>query len=475
MVRMSLIKNLHDGTDRWSIIVRVMRKWNIYQKNTPGDVFGVTMLLLDEDGTTIQATVLNRNIMARYKTNIVEGNTYLFANFIVSQNGNQYRASTHPFKITFTPQTFFADHNVSLPAYSYSFFPISEILKATPEHHVQHLFDVMAFVKAMGTLEEFRRDNETKSKLRMILTDARENDIECVLFDDCAIDAFMAQLQNTETPVVGLFNLARIGFSEDGVGESFVVKCTVKKLETYHGWTYDGCSKCAAKTRLEGTSVMCPICKKVPDAIEPKLRIHYMVEDDTGSASLIFWDKQAIQLINKSTTELKLLMQQDNRPAYDFPDELEDPVGKVLLVKMKLNEYNKKHPTSAISVGQFTICEDLMDQFMDANVEVGEVNARNANNDSQDVPSLVEITDNQDSHENVSPVIPQPAAPQNNELEDVTLVKLANQVTPVTNRVRRRSAIKRNVGVDVSASSSQSLPTKDSEAERVYKVIKKEK
>lgn len=109
----------------------------------------------------------------------------------------------------------------------------------------------MAFVKSMGSLEEYRRDNETKHKLRMLLTDIKyecnfscfqyyiklffsmlahcnnlvsnyfhfhsDNDIECVLFDECSTNAYMAQLENMETPVVVLINLARIAFAEDGI------------------------------------------------------------------------------------------------------------------------------------------------------------------------------------------------------------------------------------------------------------------
>lgn len=53
-------------------------------------------------------------------------------------------------------------------------------------------------------------------------------------------------------------------------GESFIIHCEVDKLETKHGWMYDGCSKCGTKPRIEGSILVCSGCKKKPDAIEAK-------------------------------------------------------------------------------------------------------------------------------------------------------------------------------------------------------------
>ncbi|KAK4281939.1 hypothetical protein QN277_013379 [Acacia crassicarpa] len=249
-------------------------------------------------------------------------------------------------------------------------------MKIDFHHPVDNLIDVLAFVKDVGTLDEFHRGNETKNRLRLLLADSENNEVECTLFDNCASDAYMAYLQNTESPVVVLLNLARVGFSEDGtpqvcssfnatralfnpsitevqnliqsakdekspvmvalsqpttsqlsqhlngaslhnqtkvtisqipeqaIGNSFVINCQIHKLETRHGWKYDGCSKCGSKADLDNPSSICPLCKKIPEKIEPKMRINYLVKDKTGSASVIFWDKLAVQLVKKTASEL---------------------------------------------------------------------------------------------------------------------------------------------------------------------------
>ncbi|XP_028753464.1 uncharacterized protein LOC114713054 [Neltuma alba] len=151
--------------------------------------------------------------------------------------------------------------------------------------------------------------------------------------------------------------------------EAFIITCKVIKLETRHGWTYDGCSKCASKPKDDNGSLHCSLCKKKPVLVEPKLKVHYVVEDHSGKTSVIFWDKLAVQLFKKNALEMKLTLIQEQRE-YDFLFELDELVGKRMILKLKLNDYNRKHPHSSISVVQYTLCEDLIEQFTKASAEV---------------------------------------------------------------------------------------------------------
>ncbi|KAI9127329.1 hypothetical protein K1719_001888 [Acacia pycnantha] len=144
MVRRASLQDLDDSTGRWAIVVRVFRKWNVYQKSAPAELFCVSMVLIDKEGRTIQASVLNnRNLLVKFQISIVEGQIYKFANFEVTSNVNQYRASSHPFKITFTPRTSSAEAIATIPTYAYSFFPIPEIMKIDFLHPVDKLIGML--------------------------------------------------------------------------------------------------------------------------------------------------------------------------------------------------------------------------------------------------------------------------------------------------------------------------------------------
>ncbi|KAI9125335.1 hypothetical protein K1719_003951 [Acacia pycnantha] len=179
---------------------------------------------------------------------------------------------------------------------------------------------------------------------------------------------------------------------------------------------------------------------------EPKMKIHYLVRDKTGSASVIFWDKLVVQLVKKTTSELKCLVKEDED---DFPDELDLPVGKNLLLKLKMNDFNKKHPTSSISVVQYTICEDLLDQFNEANTE-----------------SLTEgCSEVKATVESVTALV--------TPLDHSTISDLSQYVTPAPIKGKRRITNKRKGDKD-DLTTSHVFFAGPAE-ERVTKVIKQEK
>lgn len=41
-----------------------------------------------------------------------------------------------------------------------------------------------------------------------------------------------------------------------------------------------------------------------------------------------------------------------------FPKDVESPVGKTMLLKLRLNGYNQGHPYSGVSVSQYVECDD---------------------------------------------------------------------------------------------------------------------
>lgn len=44
-----------------------------------------------------------------------------------------------------------------------------------------------------------------------------------------------------------------------------------------------------------------------------RLKLHYCVEDESGSSSVVFWDRLAVQLINKTASQFKFLAQEVNQ------------------------------------------------------------------------------------------------------------------------------------------------------------------
>ena len=43
----TLLSDINSKRDMWSILVRVQRKWKVYHKENPSDLFYISMLLID--------------------------------------------------------------------------------------------------------------------------------------------------------------------------------------------------------------------------------------------------------------------------------------------------------------------------------------------------------------------------------------------------------------------------------------------
>lgn len=123
---------------------------------------------------------------------------YLLTNFSVSRNHAQYRATTHQFKIGLSTHTLVQEVKEDLPLYSYSFVTLDHIIKIKERNEAEHLIgyeqtcvyvfplsflhtdiigllqnaaDVIAFVRSISKLETYRRDEDEKNKLRLIVAD----------------------------------------------------------------------------------------------------------------------------------------------------------------------------------------------------------------------------------------------------------------------------------------------------------------
>ncbi|XP_028794361.1 uncharacterized protein LOC114749978 [Neltuma alba] len=424
--KISMIRQIDDSIDKWKIVARVIRRWNAYEKDSPTDLYCISMLLIDEEGTRIQASITNKSAFKLYEDKALEGRIYFFTNFSVTGNTKEFRATNHPFKITLGRHTYVKEREANIPEYSYNFFPISEIIKVIDKKRVDYLIDVIGFVTSIGLLEEFRNNFEIKNRMRLTLSDNLENIVSCVLYDECATDVCMIDFTKLDAPVVMIIQLARVGFNEkvyyyviciwdmiimfhssakslpspmistisaslpsqaskasessligkhslisivdiakQAMGDYFWIKCKVIKVDTGHGWKYIGCSRCGSKPKDDDVKQPCnsKSCKNKPTTYESKLRVHYTVMDESGKVTIVFFDKLAVQYIGKTAVELEKGLSKDEDGYVDVPGELDHLVGKTLLLKMKLNQYNVDFPHSSIFVATYTEVADLMDEF----------------------------------------------------------------------------------------------------------------
>ncbi|KAI9083786.1 hypothetical protein K1719_034254 [Acacia pycnantha] len=157
------------------------------------------------------------------------------------------------------------------------------------------------------------------------------------------------------------------------VGKYFAVICEIKKFLTRDKWFYEGCSRCGTKSQVTNGVASCGnnYCKGKKCTIQPKLRLNYLIADESGTASIVLFDKHATELLKKTASQLKAEIP-ENQIRFAFPKEVDNLLGKKMILKMKLNSFNKNHPNSSVSVATYAEATDLSDAFDAAATEVGQ-------------------------------------------------------------------------------------------------------
>ena len=112
-------------------------------------------------------------------------------------------------------------------------------------------------------------------------------------------------------------------------GKYFAVICEFKKCLTRDGWFYDGCSRCGTKPTLTNGVASCGnnYCRSKRCTVESKydrfksalltiyhyiivqhlhlmflsckLRLNYLIVDESGTASIVLFNKQATELLKR--------------------------------------------------------------------------------------------------------------------------------------------------------------------------------
>ncbi|QHN77672.1 Replication factor-A carboxy-terminal domain protein [Arachis hypogaea] len=111
----------------------------------------------------IQATV-KKQLINRFKENIIEGQTYQMSYFSVVPNQVNYRAVEHEFKLVFHNRTtVISVLDDAIPKTCFSFCPFDELLKMTEDY--VYLVDVIGLLTSVGEEKEYVKDGKVMKKI----------------------------------------------------------------------------------------------------------------------------------------------------------------------------------------------------------------------------------------------------------------------------------------------------------------------
>ncbi|XP_060181491.1 uncharacterized protein LOC132611097 [Lycium barbarum] len=103
----NFISEINTKPMNWRLKVRIVRLWEKPLHNKPDSPFSTELILMDENGGRIHASV-GRNIIQSLKTmnqEIKELGLYIMKNFMVCPNKEKLRTKDHKCKLIFTQKT----------------------------------------------------------------------------------------------------------------------------------------------------------------------------------------------------------------------------------------------------------------------------------------------------------------------------------------------------------------------------------
>lgn len=175
------LSEIAPGRLTWKIKVRLVRLWEVPTFLKPDQANSLEMVLVDDKGCKIQASV-RKQLIYVFQRKLKEGEVYKVSFFSVVPSSGSYRAAPHPCKIVFQMTTKVQPCTSSLiPMYGLSFTSIVDVASHTVEY--DFLVDVIGLVTAVSEERELVRDGNITKMVVFEITD-HSGKIECALFGD---------------------------------------------------------------------------------------------------------------------------------------------------------------------------------------------------------------------------------------------------------------------------------------------------
>uniref|UniRef100_A0A1J3IC83 Replication protein A 70 kDa DNA-binding subunit B/D first OB fold domain-containing protein n=1 Tax=Noccaea caerulescens TaxID=107243 RepID=A0A1J3IC83_NOCCA len=160
------VSNLNSSKQEWKIRVLMSRAWTFHPQDKPNFILGMEVILVDEQGDRIQASVKTK-LVKKFKNQLKEGEFRDIMNFEVLENNGDYRGTTHPFKIAFLFNTYLkpCDHIPNISRFNFCSFGEIESQSNTDDVFI----DILGEVVAMSGVKEKNVANNPSKLLEIFL------------------------------------------------------------------------------------------------------------------------------------------------------------------------------------------------------------------------------------------------------------------------------------------------------------------
>ncbi|QHO30175.1 Putative PIF1 DNA helicase/replication protein-like protein [Arachis hypogaea] len=300
----------------------------------------IEMVVLDEEGDTIQCTVKDIFVPI-FEGLLAEGNVYVVTNFGVALNTIKFKPTRHEFRIHFKRDTIVRPVQDSLvPLNGFNFVPFKTIQSESKEDGY-----------LVGVMGVSNTNYNSKLFINVEFPAARD---------------FFARVNKLD-PVDGQGIMPLVCDQPVSDEEDFLrlsVYKTVAEIKEHN--QYKGCKKCRRGLRELEKKYLCPNCIRDYGFYEPRYIIHIRVIDHTDAASFVLFDGEAAKFLGVSAKDLRQSCVTKGVEKNSCPEEINKlrDIKFIFKVQLKMRNLNSYEPY-VIHVLRMTNENSLVSTFLD--------------------------------------------------------------------------------------------------------------
>ncbi|XP_075097352.1 uncharacterized protein LOC107766243 isoform X1 [Nicotiana tabacum] len=223
------IKDITISKMQWKLKVRVVRMWEKPDRFNPGSIFSIELVLQDEKGDHIHASI-GKSVLHIFNKKINELGLYLMANFIVCQNKERFNTTKHRLMLTFTQRTTVAETIDPL-------FPMN-IFELRPYHQLinkgdvneSELFDVIGEIVNFSEVQTQKQGEITRKYMDIELEDDERNKLSATFWEEFVDQVIPHLLSSNNQPIIVVMQLIKAHKFQDELQKGIAEVKTIAQL-----------------------------------------------------------------------------------------------------------------------------------------------------------------------------------------------------------------------------------------------------
>ncbi|KAM3337161.1 hypothetical protein P3S68_032861 [Capsicum galapagoense] len=369
-LKIDSIREISNTKIQWNMKVRIVPLWQNSTHENPSKILSLEMLLQDDKGDRIQASI-GASVISKFRPEIKEQELYSMKNFIVVPNKPKVQTNDHKMKLMFTHRTNI--QKIVDPCFDQTLFKF-------------HPFELL--INQVDIDENKLFGNYPLNKFfNLNVSPNVNNTIEATFWTEFAEQICPHLDKSTDKPVIVVMQLIKAHKFKEKFSvrnfwtasklwinpelpevadfiSSFYVAATIIHIDLEKNWSYLSCKNCSRKVDELGSKFYCKTCESLESSVIHRYKLFLKVTDvvETGFITLLLWNQYAMNLIGRTTTEL-VKGSLENGCVSSYQLELDNILDREVMFKVAVKKETIDQHNEVYTVLKFSDDKDLIKQY----------------------------------------------------------------------------------------------------------------